>query len=1119
MRRLSEVVSVERRFRRSMRVDFDQDAGASEGFICTPTAAQALRTMAKHVSGHGHGAFTWTGSYGCGKSSLAVVLAAALGRNGEARRRALAVLPDDVRAALDEGFAWARPGWTVVALTGRRADAGEVIGTALDDAGLPGSGRDPVERLAAAAAKAPAGVLLIVDEMGKLLEHAATGEGDAFLFQSLAEAASRSEGRLVVVGILHQAFDDYAYRLARETREDWLKVQGRFVDIPLGLAGEEQLGLLSAAISAPDVDEALPLATITARAIRGEHPGAAPLADVLAGCWPINPVVAALLGPLSRRRFGQNQRSLFGFLSSAEPAGFQDFLTSTDEGTGSLYDPDWLWRYLRYNLEPSILASPDSHRWSLALEALERCEARGADETRLRVARAVALVDMFRERSGLVASVDVLRAALPDLDGSAIEKALASLQTWSVVIHRRHLGGFSLFAGSDFDVEGALREALAGSAKCDYARLRGTGVFGPVLAKRHYHETGAMRWFEVDIAPLEDAGERIARFRGDAGAVGLFLLLLNEDGASREKVSRRLVALAEQIGERPIALGVASDSYMLRELSLELLALEGMLTSRAELKGDAVARREVASRAARAGAELEERLRGSLASTSWRVPGLELEAGGTADSGGTRLSRLASTLAERIFPQSPTVANELLNRSRPSSNAAAAMKALMVAMVTSADLPRLGITGSPPEGGLYTSVVAHGDLHGPDGERGWSFRRPDQQTDRCRLLPMWDAADRILDEAGADGLTLDALHGLWAGRPFGAKQGLLPVLSLAYMLAEQRELSFYLDGTFCPEIGDFLVDRMLQEPGAVRVRRTRIDDDHAAILRGVANVAARLLGENPTETPEPLSVGRQLVAVVKQAPPWTRRTGTLPARAAQVRNLAASADDPTKFMLDDLPRLFDLEGDDLTPARLVGELEAGLQEIVAAYPDMLRTLLRSTLAALGEAEGTASERLVARAGDVVGLSGNFRLDAFANRLKLYDGSIEAMEGLASLAANKPPRDWVDRDVDQARLELAALAQDFLRAEAFGHVKGRATRRIRMGLYVSDPSGPGVTTSEFDLDDVSRRRAQKIAERLLGDIGDLPREVALAAVLELGARLAREADLADGDAAAPRRANA
>lgn len=89
------------------------------------------------------------------------------------------------------------------------------------------------ELLEAAANNPHDGVLVVIDEMGKFLEASALGSGDdVYFFQELAEAAARSEGRLVVIGILHQSFAQYAARLGIDTRDDWAKVQGRYIDLP-----------------------------------------------------------------------------------------------------------------------------------------------------------------------------------------------------------------------------------------------------------------------------------------------------------------------------------------------------------------------------------------------------------------------------------------------------------------------------------------------------------------------------------------------------------------------------------------------------------------------------------------------------------------------------------------------------------------------------------------------------------------------------------------------------------------------------------------------------------------------------------------------------------------------
>lgn len=1099
MKKLSEIVRVTRRFSRSVRVGADVDTTAVDGFVCTATAAQALTTTVDHVATLGHGAFTWTGPYGCGKSSLAVLLATILGEQSAARDHALATLPADLRDHLLAQMRWSDGSWRVVPLVGRKADARALIGESLIEAGLCRRGGDVLkvlETLPAAGQR----ILLLIDEMGKLLEHAASGDGDAHFFQDLAEIASRSEGRLVVIGVLHQAFDDYAYRLARETRDDWLKIQGRFVDVPLSPSGEEQVELLSRAIesSQPPIDTSL--ADRVAREIHGDRPGAEHLAKRLAACWPLNPVVACLLGPLSRRRFGQNQRSLFGFLGSAEPFGFQEYLSSTEDGSLTDYDVTWLWSYLRANLEPSILASPDGHRWAVAVDAIERCESQGGTDLELGALKAVALIDLFRERSGLVASRSMIETALRLSEADA-EDTLDRLRDWSLVVYRRHLGGFSLYAGSDFDIDAAVEEARAQQPGCDYGRLRDTGVLAPILAKRHYHETGAMRWFDVDLTTIDTASERLSRIGTGNGATGLFLLMVNDQGASAAKIRRQLEKLSAQVGDQPIAFAVSGDSYMLRELTLELLALERIQANRPELKGDAVARREVAGRIARLAGELEDRLRQALAGACWEAPAIDLDVGSSGPFGAAGLSMMASRMAKAMYPATPLIRNELVNRSKPSSNAMAAIRALMTAMVTSADCERLNMAGYPPEAGLYVSLLERTGLHARGEGDAFVFQEPPGHADEARLATLWALGDSLL--AGGPSVTIAELYDCWRDRPVGAKEGLLPIFGLAFLLSRRADLAIYLDGLFCPSIGDLLVDRMLQDPESVQMRRGNVSERDASILRGLASAMADL-GEDMTAV-EPLAIGRQLVAVVLATPTWTRRTSRIGAAATKVRDLALAAHDPNKLLLEDLPAI---AGANASVSKIVALLDEGLRELQNAYGTMLGEIHALLMAELKASEGGFAA-LQERAKRIIGVTGNYRLDAFATRLSTYDGEVDALEGLASLAANKPPRDWVDRDVDAARVELAALAQQFLRGEAFAHVGGRGLERFAIAVYMSDPSRSALIAPEISLDSAALRRARSLAATLQANLGDdVPRDIAIAAAAELMATLAENRDEAD-----------
>src|SRR5262249_57372243 len=77
--RMSRAAKVEiaARFRRSVRIDVDlDDPSALENFYCPRSFAEALTALASHLKSTGQAAFTWTGPYGGGKSSLALAFAA-----------------------------------------------------------------------------------------------------------------------------------------------------------------------------------------------------------------------------------------------------------------------------------------------------------------------------------------------------------------------------------------------------------------------------------------------------------------------------------------------------------------------------------------------------------------------------------------------------------------------------------------------------------------------------------------------------------------------------------------------------------------------------------------------------------------------------------------------------------------------------------------------------------------------------------------------------------------------------------------------------------------------------------------------------------------------------------
>jgi hypothetical protein len=141
-----------------------------------------------------------------------------------------------------------------------------------------------------------------------------------------------------------------------------------------------------------------------------------------------------------------------------------------------------------------------------------------------------------------------------------------------------------------------------------------------------------------------------------------------------------------------------------------------------------------------------------------------------------------------------------------------------------------------------------------------------------------------------------------------------------------------------------------------------------------------------------------------------------------------------------------------------------------------------------------------RASNIKQLAGDFRLDAFVGRLAQFSESHLSFEGIASLVANKPSRDWVDIDVDRAAIEIADLSQRFLRAETFARVKGRKENRHAFAVVMGTENQVRPVMEEFQVADSDRQAVSEVVESLLKAVdnsGTKNRNIILAALAEVG----------------------
>ncbi len=1060
--RLMNLVEVERRFRRS--VNLDRDAGAPDalnGYVVTPAVRRALSLITDGLDdASGDRAWSLVGPYGSGKSAFAVFLADLLSPSGSPGR-------DAARRLLNGSaeITWPRQPLYPALLTAERAPLDTLLlkslRSAVEAVWATRRGRKPralgtLERLLngstadrsqcavsdvvdcfeeavrAIGKKTGCGLLLIVDEAGKALEYAAQQptRGDIYVLQALAEVAARSKGvPFVILTVLHQSFDRYAHQLGASDRNEWAKVQGRFGELAFREGGDQVIRLTAAAIrrtgelrSTEDWTRVVSATASWVSANTGWDESR--LAGYLDACWPLHPITTALLGPLFRSRLAQNERSLFAFLSAGEPLSFRDFLRTN--GPDSLYTIDRLYDYATATLGNRLLGR-DGRRWAEIDSAIRRLppESDAVDE---QVLKAVGLLGMLGEQVGLRASAEVVAACV---DAGAAESSLERLKGRSALVFRQFRDAFQIWEGSDLDLDDlVLRAGRQLPRDFSVAQvLRRQAPRTPLVARRHLFETGTLRFFDVQFV---DASRLIpgeeANLSGEGDGVVILALPRTEREAEHLQGQQGIAGLdVERLGAgKPVVLVVPEASIRLSKLASELAASQIVRTSTPELQSDPAARAELSSRIE----ELERRLAAEVGRafdprrSTWFTDGARLDVSSWRDA-----SCALSAFCDVHYADAPAIRNELLNRRTLSTSAARARRNLMEAMVLRRDAARLGFEGNPPEISMYRSLL---EAHGLHRRRAgaWGFGAP-----KRALRPLWKAVDSFLRDTEAGRRPLAELYHLLRRPPFGIKDGPLPVIVVAALLARDEDVAVYERGSFMPAWTPSHAERLLRSPEGFEVRQCRIDGTRQAVLTRLVE-ALRL---STRREPALLDVVRGLVRFVTSLTPYARRTLRISRRARDIREALVRAREPAQLVFHDLPAACGCPplgpGTAEEPRRIdefVGTLAAGLRETQDAY-SALTERARATLVdylSLPERPADLVDELRSRAGQVAEIAVDPMLKSFV--LRASDEALAPDDLLMSLLtqlADKPPPEWTDVDEDQFRVRVAYVAQAFHSAES------------------------------------------------------------------------------------------
>ncbi len=1061
---LGDHVRVRPRFARS--ANLERDSGRPEpfdGYIVTGRALDMIERMTSAaLGGRAGGAWSLTGPYGSGKSSLALLIDAAFGPSKQIRKLALLLIAEASPAAAEavlkahDRHGTRRTGFQRGLVTASREPITHALLRALQTAVIGTYGRMPssrefpkarllqesighleapdswrngaassavVEIARSLAKRAP--LVLVVDEFGKTLEAIRDGgDADPYVLQQLAEAGQGGGLPIFIVTLQHLSFDDYLIGTKASMRREWAKVQGRFEDVAYMESARQMRGLIGSVFDIRGEavrDRIRRRARTYAGSLRQLGIADGTDAHALASCYPLHPLVALVLPELCSR-YGQHERTLFSFLAGADPASAASFLAAKglpargslpSVGLASVYD------YFVGGGATSSLALAQSSRWTEIATRLRDVHGLSRRETRL--AKTIALLNLVSTSGTIRASREVLSLAEP---GAA--EAVAGLEARVVVTYREFADEYRIWQGTDIDIRRLL--------DAEHARLRHRSLFeilsgmeppAPVVAARHSAEKHVLRVFSRRFAEGGEAVEPLDPFSPYDGEVLLIV------GASAPSLP------VHRPGAKPVIAAIPKKVEELDRAAREVAAVTAVLDD-PMVTADAVARGELGERLAQARAAFERVFSAAFRTEACRWT-MRVEESVEHQLTPSRGSSPLSEAADRAYTSTPVVRNEMLNRTELTSQGAKARRMLLEAMIERGSEPDLAFEGYGPEVAMYRAFLGATRLHrAAPRDGGMVFHEPRDKS----LKPAWKLVKREFRHAKTERRNLRDIYAALLSPPVGMKAGVVPVFLTAALLAHRDEIAIYEHGTFKAILSPDLSERMVRNPGHFEIK-------HFANTTGargevVAALAERLGvggGSHRHRVANVVAVVGHLVSMARRMDRFTLRTRELGEAALAARSALVDAVEPDQLLFEALPVALGFPPV-RARARNYEDVDAYARKVAAAFeelrgrPDRLLAELLDLLL-----ETSTETKRSAVSGQAASLGGQIldpEVRAFV--LTLANDAAETdhdwIRAIATVVAKKAPSEWDDEDVLRFRRELPPRVAAFRRLVAL-HAEHRA----------------------------------------------------------------------------------
>lgn len=870
-----------------MNSSFNLSANIENGFlmgnqyVVTPNGRKAVQSIIKDFHSGIH-SFTIIGSYGTGKSSFLLALEADLDTKNEQKRL---LNPENLSAV---------SAYEILNIVGDYSEMSTLLGKKLNVDGNSNSILDELKAFYNRLKSQNKFLLIVVDEFGKVLEHAAKNnpEQELYFLQKLAEFVNVPTRDILLLTTLHQNFGSYSKDLTETQKNEWIKVKGRFKEITFVEPVEQLLYLASRQLQKKQNKFGFePAFDLYQLAIETRIITSSFSEDIARQLFPLD-AFSAFAITMAMQRYGQNERSLFTFLNNRGHNSLSEFQPKRNltYHLGLVYD------YISYNFYSYLRdANADSMSWASMQASIERLEGLKWESTdqlndAINIVKAIGILNLFGVASFQLDLGQMARYAHSAMDVENAKELIEKLIRFKILRFASYKNRLMLFEGTDIDIELEIQKAGAIVSRpvsfIDDLRQFISKRVSPV--KAHCFHSGTPRYFEYEIR--EEPLDMVPT--GDTD--GFIELVFSPKPNALEEIKSYSLNT-----EHAIIYAYFNNTEEIIGHLYNINKYDYILSKvLIDKKSDHVAFGEIMKLK-----EYEEDLLNKTISdnlfayknrVNWIFKGEQKRVRSLKE-----FNKLLSDVCDDVYSKSPVMINELFNRHKLSSPISMARRNYLMALVEHYQEYDMGFDRDkfPPEKTIYYSLLKNTGLH----QNGTFSDKPNNNG----LTDVWDECIQFMQSTTNKPRRISELIKILGNKPYKLKQGFMDFWIPTFLFIKRQDfaLSDANTGAYIPNMDMAFFELLQKHPADYCIKAFDVDGvklDFFNQYRRFVNLddETAVTSDSFVETIKPF------LFFYKKLNDYTKHTKKFAHKSTmKFRIVLATAKDPEKAFFEDLPEV------------------------------------------------------------------------------------------------------------------------------------------------------------------------------------------------------------------------